>query len=90
LIGEANVVLAAPDIQLTAPVDAAGRLDVLQLRPRLAEPQLRRLALLGAAEPLTASRAAQLGLIDALVPVDDLRQRSLAILSVITHRALHG
>ncbi|MCU1426864.1 MAG: enoyl-CoA hydratase [Actinomycetia bacterium] len=90
LIGEADVVLATPDVQFTAPIDAAARVDVARLRPRLAEPQLRRLALLGAAEPLTARRAEQLGVIDALVPAGELRQRSLAILSVITHRALYG
>jgi enoyl-CoA hydratase/carnithine racemase len=72
LLGEADVVLAAPDVRFNAPMNPVQRLDVLDLRPRLAEPQPRRPALLGPFEPLGADGAAQLGLIDELVPAADL------------------
>jgi enoyl-CoA hydratase/carnithine racemase len=77
LIGEADVVLAAQDVVLTVPLDMAARADVLGLRPRLPESQIRRLALLGPVEPLTARLALRLGLIDELLPASSLHRRSM-------------
>jgi len=76
LLGQADVIVSTSDVLLTVPADPTSRLDVQYLRPRLPEPELRRLALLGAAQPMTAERAAQLGLIDAIVPRRDLRDRA--------------
>jgi enoyl-CoA hydratase/carnithine racemase len=76
LLGQADMILSAPDVLLTVPADPGGRLDVQYLRPKLPEPELRRLALLGAAAPMTADQAAELGLIDTIVPRQDLRQAS--------------
>jgi enoyl-CoA hydratase/carnithine racemase len=78
LIGEADVVLAAQDVQLTVPLDMAARADVLGLRPRLSESHIRRLALLGPFEPMTAQAAVRFGLIDELLPAAELHPRSMA------------
>lgn len=86
LLAEADEVLASADIRLTAPMSPDARLDVMHLRPRLAEPQIRRLALLGPFEPLTASRACELGLIDELVPAADLHVRSVDALRALARR----
>jgi enoyl-CoA hydratase len=83
LLGEATFVLAIPDVVLTTPLDMATRIEVRGLRPRISESQIRRLALLGPFEPLTAIRAAQLGLIDELVAPWDMRRRSIAILTAL-------
>lgn len=81
LLGQADMILSAPDVLLSVPTDPAGRLDVQYLRPKLPEPELRRLALLGAAAPMTADRAAELGLIDTIVPRQDLRRASINALA---------
>jgi enoyl-CoA hydratase len=86
LLGEADEVLASTDVRLTAPMNPRARLDVMHLRPRLTEPQLRRLALLGPFEPLTAFRAHELGLIDQLFDGPQLRVRSVAALRALAHR----
>src|SRR5205823_4655000 len=86
LLGEADVVLAATDVHLTAPVDPAARVDVSDFRPRLAEQQIRRLAMLGPFEPLSAARAAELGAIDELVPASELRRRSEQLLHELARR----
>ncbi len=81
LLGQADVIVSAPDVLLTVPADPASRLDVQYLRPKVPEPELRRLALIGAAHPMTADRAAQLRLIDAIVPRQHLRRHSIKTLN---------
>ena len=56
LFAEADVVVAADDVHFTAPLDAAERLDVLQLGARVPMNEVVRLALLGPNAPLTAPR----------------------------------
>jgi enoyl-CoA hydratase len=87
LLGEADVVVAELDVLLTVPIEMGARADVQALYPRLPEAQIRRLALLGPYEPLTARRAAQLGLIDELVPSVELRRRSNSLLAVLADEA---
>jgi enoyl-CoA hydratase len=86
LLGEADEVFASSDVRLTAPLNPRARLDVMHLRPRLSEQQLRRLALLGPFEPLTARRACELGLIDELVAGPDLHRRSVEVLGLLARR----
>jgi enoyl-CoA hydratase/carnithine racemase len=76
LLGEADVVVAAPDIRLTMSLDERRRADALHLRPRLPEAEIRRLALMGGFEPLSAQRAAELGAIDTLVARADLHRHA--------------
>jgi enoyl-CoA hydratase/carnithine racemase len=90
LLGQADVILSASDVLLTVPADPTSRLDVQHLRPRLPEPELRRLALLGAAEPMTAERAAQLGLIDVVVPKRELRDRATRALMQLAVNSRRG
>lgn len=86
LLGQADAIVSAPDIHLTIPDDPKSRLDVQHLRPRIPEPELRRLALLGAFGPMTAVRAAQLGLIDAVVPRQGLHRHAVDILNLMASR----
>jgi enoyl-CoA hydratase/carnithine racemase len=90
LVGDADVVVAADDVCFTAPNDPRARIDVLGLRPRLAEGQILRLVLLGPIEPLGAVRAAQLGVIDELVPRAHLHERSLELLLELAGVAPHS
>jgi hypothetical protein len=76
LLGEADAVISTPGVTLATMSDLAGMTDTLHLGPRLSDPEMARLALLGSSRPMTADRAAQLGLIDELVPFSNLRRRS--------------
>jgi enoyl-CoA hydratase/carnithine racemase len=87
LLGEADEVLASTDVCLTAHMNPWARLDVMHLRPRLTEPQLRRLALLGPFEPLTALRAHELGVIDEVFDAPELHVRSVEALCALARRA---
>jgi enoyl-CoA hydratase/carnithine racemase len=87
VLGQADAIIAAPDVLLTVPADPVSRLDVQYLRPRLPEAELRRLALMGAIESMTADRAAELGLIDVLVPRHQLHRRAV---SAVHSLARHG
>jgi hypothetical protein len=71
---------------VTIPFEPGDRLDVLQLRGRIPEPELRHLALLGPFAPLTAARAAELGFVDEIVPHAVLRRRGRALLRVLARR----
>jgi enoyl-CoA hydratase len=81
LIGEADVVLASPDVRFTMPLDRTHDDDVLHLQTRLPHPELTRLALVGVVVPLTAMRASQLGLVDELVEAPKLRARAVELLA---------
>ena len=83
LLGEADVIVSAPDVHLTVSLDPDAHLDVIDLQSRLPGAEVRRLALLGSIEHLTAQRAAQLGLIDELVPRSDLDRRSRELLAAL-------
>jgi enoyl-CoA hydratase/carnithine racemase len=87
LLGQADAIISAPDVLLTVPADPISRLDVQYLRPRLPEAELRRLALMGAIESMTANRAVELGVIDVLVPRHQLHRRAENAVSML---ADHG
>jgi enoyl-CoA hydratase/carnithine racemase len=86
LLAEADVVLAAPDVRFTVSLDNSSRLDVVQLSSRVPSAELRRLALLGPVESLTATRASQLGIVSELVSPSRLRQRSEEVLRSLVLR----
>jgi enoyl-CoA hydratase/carnithine racemase len=86
VLGQADVIIAVPECRLIAPVDPAERVNVQHLSPKLQDGEVRRLALLGAVQPLTAQRANQLGFVDELVSAELLRSRSTErLLALIAH-----
>jgi enoyl-CoA hydratase/carnithine racemase len=80
LVGDADTVVAAPDVQFFVPLEGGpyAACDVLSLTPRLPRLTANRLALMGTFEPLSARRAHELGLVDEIVERSALRTRSLA------------
>ena len=74
LVGEADTVVAARDIRIADTTVRRGNhaVHAAWLRGSLPEGEINRLALLGPSSAITATRAAQLGLVDEIVDVDAL------------------
>jgi enoyl-CoA hydratase/carnithine racemase len=83
LLGEADVVLATPDVRFTVSLDLASRLEVLRFDSYRWQAVLRRFALLGPYEPLTAEKASQAGIVSELVSPGGLRWRSEEVLRAL-------
>jgi enoyl-CoA hydratase/carnithine racemase len=83
LLGQADVVLAAPGVKLRTLEGLRASVDVKHLSPRLPDQEIVRLALAGSVNPLAADRAAEFGLIDEVVPSSGLRRRSRARLRLL-------
>jgi enoyl-CoA hydratase/carnithine racemase len=73
LVGEADTVIATSDARIAETTMSHGLpVHAAWLRGSLPDMEINRLALLGSASALTATRAAELGLVDEIVGVDAL------------------
>lgn len=85
-VADADIVLASDDASFVDPHVSVGQVSALEpltLWPRLGGQAVLRMALLGAAERLTAQQAQQAGLVSEVVPADALQTRAHELAAAI-------